>query len=363
MSALSAVGLRYVTDSQPGIRRRRSGRGFTYLDVDGKRVKDPAALARIRSIVIPPAWTDVWICPSAAGHIQATGRDARGRKQYRYHPDWHAVQGATKFDRLLVFGRSLPRLRRCVRRDLRQPGLPRDRVLALLVRLLDVTGLRVGNTEYARSNGSFGLTTLRNRHARVRGSRLQLTFRGKSGVVQRVEMDDRRLARLVKRCQELPGQELFCYVDDDGSVQSVESADVNENLRSATGEDFTAKDFRTWAGTLLAWQFLAREANGESSSRQRQRMIRQAVKHVAAALGNTSAVCRKFYIHPAVLDSFVGGEVGFEAVPASRGELKSAERSLLRFLKQVGRRARRRTGVRAPGLKRGDSVLPRTSSV
>lgn len=358
----SATELRYVTDATPGIRRRKSGRGFTYLDQDGKSVRDSSVLARIRSIVIPPAWTDVWICPSAAGHIQATGRDARGRKQYRYHPAWHDVRGATKFDRLLVFGRSLPRLRRRVRRDLRQPGLPRDRVLALLVRLLDATGLRVGNEEYARSNGSFGLTTLRNRHARVRGSRLQLTFRGKSGVVQQVEVDDRRLARLVKRCQELPGQELFCYLDDDGGVQSVESADVNEYLRRATGEDFTAKDFRTWAGTLLAWQFLTRAAGGGASLRQRERTIRKAVTHVASALGNTCAVCRKFYIHPAVLDAFAGGLSVIKAVPASPGELKSAERSLLRFLKHVGRQARRGAGVPAPGRKPGHSLLPRTSS-
>jgi DNA topoisomerase-1 len=227
--------------------------------------------------------------------------------------------------------------------------------------LLDATGLRVGNEEYARSNGSFGLTTLRNRHARVRGSRLQLTFRGKSGVVQQVEVDDRRLARLVKRCQELPGQELFCYVDDDGRVQSVESADVNEYLRRATGEDFTAKDFRTWAGTLLAWQVLSREGSQEEESQQRA--IREAVKHVASVLGNTIAVCRRFYIHPAVLEAFAGGPVGYEAVPASPGELKSAERSLLRFLKQVGRQARRRTGVRAPGRKRVNPVFPRTSSV
>jgi DNA topoisomerase-1 len=341
MSALPA-DLRYVTDARPGLRRRRFGRGFRYVGTDGKPVRDPAELARIRSLAIPPAWTNVWICPAPDGHLQATGRDARGRKQYRYHPRWHEIQGSTKFDRLLRFAKSLPRLRRSVRRDLRLSGLPRARVLALLVRLLDVTALRIGNDEYARSNGSFGLTTLRNRHARVNGSQVQLEFRGKSGVQQCVQIDDRRLARLVRRCQELPGQELFCYLDDENHVQSVESADVNDYVRRAAGEEFSAKDFRTWYGTLLAWEFLTRQPV-TPQLRSRQQTVRRAIAHVAEALGNTCAVCRKYYIHPALLDAFAAGTLP-RVVPAnctSPRELKSAECSLLHFLQRLEKTTRR----------------------
>jgi DNA topoisomerase-1 len=245
------AGLRYVSDAMPGIRRRRAGRGFTYAGTDGRRLTDRRVLARIRALAIPPAWTDVWICPIARGHLQATGRDARGRKQYRYHARWREVRDEAKYGRMVAFGQALPRIRRRVEADLALPGLPRERVLAAVVRLLEKTAVRVGNEEYARENRSFGLTTLRNRHAEVGTSRIRFRFRGKGGKETEVELNDRRLARIVARCQELPGQALFTYLDEDGEPRTVDSADVNEYLREISGEEFTAKDFRTWAGTVL----------------------------------------------------------------------------------------------------------------
>jgi DNA topoisomerase-1 len=306
--AARSAGLRYVSDDSPGIRRVRSGQGFRYLGPNGRPVRRRDTLARIRGIVIPPAWTDVWICPYSNGHIQATGRDARGRKQYRYHPRWTEVRDGTKYDRMIAFGLALPRLRIRVARDLRRHGLPREKMLATVVRLLEKTLIRVGNDEYAKANHSYGLTTLQDRHAQVNGSTVRFRFRGKGGIERDVAVTDRRLARIVRRCQELPGQELLQYLDDDGRVRDVTSTDVNDYVRDATGMDFTAKDFRTWAGTVLAAQTLVGLDAGDAPS-QSKRKIAQAVAAVAERLGNTKAVCRKCYIHPAVFDAYVDGSL------------------------------------------------------
>jgi DNA topoisomerase I len=303
--AAREAGLRYVSDDGPGIRRRRAGRGFVYLDPAGDRVDDPETLARIKSIVIPPAWTDVWICPNARGHLQATGRDARERKQYRYHPRWRTVRDETKFGRMLDFGRALPAIRERIEADLALPGLPRQKVLATVARLLEATLIRVGNLEYARENGSYGLTTMRDQHVNVFGSRLRFRFRAKGGKPVVVDLTDRRLATVVKRCQDLPGQELFQYVDDDGGIGTADSADVNGYLRDITGQDFTAKDFRTWAGSVLAAEALA-EGPGFRSEGEAKARIADAVKGVANRLGNTPAVCRACYVHPRVIESFSG---------------------------------------------------------
>ncbi|HEY3107493.1 MAG TPA: DNA topoisomerase IB [Chloroflexota bacterium] len=301
-----AAGLRYVADTTPGIRRRRAGRTFSYLDVDGQPIRDRDTLARIRSLAIPPAWTDVWICPSPRGHIQATGRDARGRKQYRYHPRWQQTRDETKFGRMLAFGQALPLIRRRVEQDLARPGLPREKVLAAVVRLLEATLIRVGNDEYARQNRSFGLTTLKNRHVKVEGSTLRFRFRGKSGVSREVGLRDRRLAGVVGRCQELPGQELLQYVDEEGQTRDVGSADVNDYLRAIAGDEFTAKDFRTWAGTVLAAQALEELESFDSQAQAKKNVVR-AIEKVAERLGNTPSVCRKCYVHPAVIESYLEG--------------------------------------------------------
>jgi DNA topoisomerase-1 len=300
----AAAGLRYVTDALPGIRRQRRGKRFAYVDADGAPLRDPQALARIGSLVIPPAWADVWICPIGHGHLQVTARDARGRKQYRYHERWREVRDGTKFDRLAGFGRALPALRARVAADLALPGLPRAKVLATVVRLMDATSIRVGNGRYARDNGSFGATTLRNEHVRVDGAEVRLCFRGKSGKVQRVALADARLARIVRRCRELPGYELFQYVDDDGAVRAIDAADVNDYLRAAAGDGFTAKDLRTWAGTVLAAAVL-RECAPPASAAEARRSVARAVEAVAAQLGNTPAICRKCYVHPAVVQAYV----------------------------------------------------------
>jgi DNA topoisomerase I len=304
--AADLADLRYVNDEEPGITREVRGTRITYRDAEGRVVRDRTTLARIRALVIPPAWTDVWICPRPDGHIQATGRDARRRKQYRYHPRWQQVRDAAKYGRLLAFGRALPALRRRVMRDLQAPPLSRERVLATVVRLLETTLIRVGNEEYARANRSFGLTTLRTRHVTVTQDRLRFRFRAKSGVWQEVELQDARLARTVKRCQDLPGQVLFQYVDADGTRQRVTSEDVNAYLREATGDAFTAKDFRTWAGTVLAAAAL-QELDQVDTSTGRKKKITKAVDAVARQLGNTKAVCRRCYIHPAVLEHYLDG--------------------------------------------------------
>jgi DNA topoisomerase-1 len=298
------AGLRYTTDSGPGIRRKRNGSGFVYTGVDGRPVRDPAELRRIRSLVIPPAWTDVWICPDARGHLQATGRDARGRKQYRYHPRWREVRDETKYDRLIGFAQALPVIRRHTAQDLRKRGLAREKVLATVVQLLEKTLIRVGNDEYAKQNRSFGLTTLRDGHVDVKGERVRFSFRGKSGVEHEVDLADRRLARVVRQCRDLPGYELFQYVDEDGKRQTIGSEEVNAYLKEITGQDYTSKDFRTWAGTVLAAELLRVGTPFESDGEAKKNIVR-AVESVALRLGNTKAVCRKCYIHPAVLDSYL----------------------------------------------------------
>ena len=306
-----AAGLRYVRDDTPGIRRRRAGRGFVYVGPDGVRVRDAETLDRIRRLAIPPAWRDVWICPLAHGHLQASGRDARGRKQYRYHARWRTARDETKYARMIAFAHVLPAVRRRVAEDLTRPGLPREKVLAAVVRLLETTFIRVGNEEYARANGSFGLTTLRTRHVEIDGHTLTFEFRGKSGRAHRVNVNDRRLARVVANCQDLPGQELFQYVDADGTRGVVDSGDVNAYLREASGADFTAKDFRTWAGTVLASVALAKLASAASRGTRTalRRDVVRAVEEVSDALGNTPAICRKGYIHPAVIDSYLAGRL------------------------------------------------------
>ena len=302
------AGLRYVTDAEPGIRRRRAGRGFIYVLTDGSRLTDTAKAEWIRSLAIPPAWTDVWICRSRLGHLQATGRDSRGRKQYRYHPRWRAERDSAKYGRMISFGRALPHIRRRVDRDLRRSGLPRERVLAAVVRLLEKTGLRVGNEEYARDNESFGLTTLRDRHARIGSPRIRFRFRGKGGKTREVEISDARLARIVGRCQDLPGQELFQFKGADGERQTISSDDVNAYLRTITGRDITAKDFRTWAGTMLAAKALAEIGPAQSATQGRRNVVR-AVEQVATWLRNTPAVSRRAYVHPDVIDAYRQGDV------------------------------------------------------
>lgn len=340
MEAARAAGLRYVSDAEPGIRRRRVGHGFRYFDADGRVIRDPDTLARIRALVIPPAWQEVWISAREDGHVQATGRDARRRKQYRYHPGWRAVRDESKYGRLADFAAALPRIRRRVTRDLGQPGLPREKVLATVVRLLERTFIRIGNAEYARENESFGLTTLRERQVQVDGARLRFRFRGKSGVPHEVALTDRRLARIVQRMQELPGEELFQYVDDEGMTRPIGSADVNDYLRSIAGADFTSKDFRTWAGTLLCARAL-RALPPPASATAGRRHVAQAIEAAAQRLRNTRAVCRKCYVHPAVIESYLAGYL-HEAMIG-----RSEEAALIRLLK-----ARRRNGARAPQARR-----------
>ncbi len=306
-------GLRYVCDDAPAIRRRRAGKGFIYFDARGRRVADAVVLKRIRSLVIPPAWTDVWICAAADGHIQATGRDAKGRKQYRYHADYREAREQSKYEHLVEFAEALPRLRTRVAEHMSLRGLPREKVLATVVHLLETTLIRVGNDEYAKANESYGLTTLKSKHVAVEGSEVRFRFIGKSGKQWSLAMRDRRVARIIRACQELPGQDLLQYFDDDKELRAVSSGDVNAYLREITGRDITAKDFRTWAGTVLMARFLGASGQFESETKAK-RAISAAVKQVAAALGNTAAVCRKSYIHPAVTGAYLGGGFALEAV-------------------------------------------------
>jgi len=333
-----AAGLRYVTDTMPGIERKRAGKGFTYVRPDGTRLTDRKEIARIRALAIPPAYTDVWICPYPNGHIQATGRDARGRKQYRYHPRWREVRDETKFGRMLDFTRVLPAIRAQVERDLSRPGLSREKVLATVVSLLECTGIRVGNNEYARANRSFGLTTLRNRHVEISGSKLRFQFRGKSGKIHDVVLTDRRLARIVARCQAIPGETLFQYEDENGVRQTVDSADVNSYLRQIAGQDFTAKDFRTWSGTLLAVAAL-QELGPAASEREAKSVVLQAIDKVAGQLNNTRAVCRKYYVHPAVFEAYLAGTMmaglgngTAKAAAEAAAGLSDEERAVVRLL-------------------------------
>ena len=309
------AGLRHCSDARPGITRRRSGRGFSYRGPDGAPIRDEETLARIRAIAIPPAWTDVWICPHPNGHLQATGRDARGRKQYRYHARYRARRDDAKFERLIAFARALPAIREQVERDLARPGLPREKVLAAVVRLLELTLIRVGNDEYARLNRSFGLTTLRDRHATIAGSAVRFRFRGKSGRVHEVGLRDRRLAGVVRRCRDLPGQELFQYVDEAGEARDIASDDVNGYL-GTIAPGVTAKDFRTWAGTVLAWRALRSLGRGRTD-REKQRNVSAAIQATAEGLGNTAAVARSAYVHPAVVDAYLDGRIAAALVQAA----------------------------------------------
>lgn len=308
VASAKAAGLRYVLDTLPGIRRRRAGSGFYYLAPDSTVIREDT-LRRIKALAIPPAWTDVWICPDPRGHLQATGRDAKGRKQYRYHPHWQQVRDAVKYGRMVAFGEALPRIRERIDRDLAQPGIPREKVLATVVWLLENTLIRIGNDEYRRENSSFGLTTLRDGHVEVQGPTLKFEFRGKGGKCYSVKITSPRLARVVKRCQEIPGHELFQYLDEKGERHAVESGDVNDYLREIGGGDFTAKDFRTWAGTVLAARCL-RDCEPCTSERQCKQEIARAIEQVAQRLGNTPAVCRRCYIHPAVIDAYRQGYLG-----------------------------------------------------
>jgi DNA topoisomerase I len=303
-----AARLRYVSDAEPGIRRVRNGQGFKYLDARDRSVTDEHTLHRIRSLVIPPAWTDVWITPHENGHIQAIGRDARGRKQFRYHARWREVRDQSKYEKVIAFAKALPMMRTTIQRDLRRPGLSRRKVLAGVVSLLEKTLIRIGNDEYARQNNHYGLTTIRDKHAKVNGSTIKFRFVGKSGIDRSVELDSPTLAKIVKKCQDLPGQELFAYIDDDGRQRDVKSSDVNEYLREISGEDFTAKDFRTWAGTVLAASAL-REFETFDSKTQAKKNLVAAIERVAERLGNTRSVCKKCYIHPAILDTYLDGSL------------------------------------------------------
>ena len=333
------AGLRYVSDDQPGYGRKAKGDGFEYFDTDGKQIRDEQRILRINRLAIPPAYTDVWICPSPNGHLQATGRDARRRKQYRYHERWRAERDENKYARMIVFADALPKIRRRVRKDMALPDLPREKVLATVVELLERTFIRVGNEEYARDNKSFGLTTLRNRHVEVKGATVHFSFRGKSGINHEIPIQDRRIAKIVRKLTDLPGQELFQYVDAAEVRHDVTSQDVNDYLKEITGENFTAKDFRTWAGTVLAAMALNAQEPFETKA-QAKKNIKTAIGAVAKMLGNTPAVCRKCYVHPAVLETYLDGELieGLKRITEKTlGEkldvLRSDEAAVLSFLR------------------------------
>lgn len=304
VAAAKSAGLRYVSDAIPGFRREKRGQSFAYYNTDGKPIEDEAVLSRIKSLAIPPAYVDVWICPVENGHLQATARDARGRKQYRYHKRWREVRDETKYGKMIAFAEHLPKIRSHIEADLALEGLPREKVLATIVQLLETTAIRIGNDEYAKENNSFGLTTLRNKHAKISGSLVRFSFRGKSGVAHAVDLRDRRLARIIRQCQDLPGQQLFEYVDDNGETHAVDSSDVNEYIRSISSGDFSAKDFRTWAGTVTCATLLAQKHEAETET-ERKTYVASVIKDVAKRLGNTPAVCRKCYVHPDVVESYM----------------------------------------------------------
>ena len=324
VEAARSAGLHYTSDLRPGIRRKRAGKGFSYVDSEGRVIRDRTTLARLRRLAIPPAWTEVWISPDPLGHIQATGRDQRRRKQYRYHELWHRVRDENKYGRMLEFAKALPRIRSRAAADLALPGLPREKVLAAVVGLLEKTLIRVGNEEYARENSSFGLTTMRRRHVTVSGSRIAFRFRGKSGIAHEVKIVDRRLARVVARCEELPGQDLFQYTGDDGVHRSIGSEDVNAYLREISGSDFTAKDFRTWAGTVLAARALQEIASFDGEAQAKKNVV-QAIESVAKRLGNTRAICRKCYVHPAIIDAYLDGSMVTTLRQRTEEELKDLD--------------------------------------
>jgi DNA topoisomerase-1 len=325
--AAETAGLRYVSDEEPGIRRKKSGKGFTYTGPDGKTVADKATLERIKSLVIPPAYTDVWICAKASGHIQATGRDAKGRKQYRYHPAFREVRESTKYEHMLEFAKGLPAIRKTIDEHMSLRGLPREKVLATVVHLLENTLIRVGNSDYVKQNKSYGLTTLRDPHVKVEGGELRFQFKGKSGKTWRLKVKDRRIAKIVKACQDLPGQDLFQYLDENGERQSITSADVNAYLKEITGAEITAKDFRTWAGTVLAALALA-EFEAFDSDAKAKKNIRAAIEKVSARLGNTPSICRKCYVHPEVFASYLDGGLLLDIKEEIEAELREDLSSL-----------------------------------
>ncbi|WP_112873130.1 DNA topoisomerase IB [Paracoccus endophyticus] len=336
--AAESVGLVYVTDADPGITRRRTGKGFSFRDPEGRTIRDKAVLARAKALAIPPAWTDVWICPDPDGHIQATGRDAKGRKQYRYHPRFREVRDSTKYERMLDFAAALPGLRARVDADMARPGMSREKVLATVVHLLETTMIRVGNADYARQNKSHGLTTLKDRHVKVAGSEVRFSFKGKSGKHWTLDVQDRRVARIVKASQDLPGQHLFQYLDDEGQQRVVTSGDVNAYLRDITGRDITAKDFRTWTGTVLAALALAEYEAADSEAAAR-RNVREAIERVAARLGNTPTICRKCYVHPAVIETYLSDDLVLDlreeiADDLDEPALRPEERRVLTFLQE-----------------------------
>jgi DNA topoisomerase-1 len=338
MDAAEEAGLRYVSDDRPGYTRKAKGEDFEWFDADGKPIRDEQRLLRIKRLAIPPAWTDVWICPAANGHIQATGRDARCRKQYLYHDRWREVRDENKYDRIISFGKALPKIRRQVAKDLKLPGLPRNKVLATVVQLLESTFIRIGNEEYARENKSFGLTTMKDRHVEVKGAKLRFRFRGKSGREHEIDVTDRRTAKIISKLQDLPGQDLFQNLDDDGKRCEISSQDVNEYLREITGEDFSAKDFRTWAGTMLTAVGLNAQEKFETK-KQAKSNINTAIKAVAKILGNTPAICRKCYVHPAVLETYLDQKsidglkaMTEDALEKEDVDLRSSEAAVLKFL-------------------------------
>jgi DNA topoisomerase-1 len=349
VAVAKSAGLRYVHEDDPGIRRKRDGDGFTYLDPKGHTIRDAETLDRIRKLAIPPAYEDVWICADPQGHIQATGRDAKGRKQYRYHPDWSAVRGETKFQHMAAFGRALPKIRARVDADLRKHDLSHDKVVATVVRLLELTLIRVGNDQYAKENKSFGLTTLRNRHVKSEGAALKFEFKGKSGVMHKTGVQDRRLVRVIKALQAMPGQRLFQYVDDAGERRAVGSHDVNAYLQEITGEHFTAKDFRTWAGTIAAAKALAMQPRPGGKT-EAKRLTNLCVKATAGLLGNTPAVCRSAYIHPAVLDAFAE-----QGLPKSfaKAEGDRYEKAVLKFLDALAKASQEPSDAHARARSRG----------
>ncbi len=339
IDAAEEAGLRYVSDDRPGYTRKAKGDDFDWLDADGEPIRDEQRLLRIKRLAIPPAWTEVWVSPLANGHIQATGRDARGRKQYVYHDRWREVRDENKYDRIISFGKTLPKIRRRIARDLKLPGLPRNKVLATVVQLLERTFIRIGNEEYARENKSFGLTTMKDRHVEVKGAKLRFRFRGKSGREHEVDVTDGRIANIISKLQDLPGQDLFQYVDHDGKVRDITSQDVNEYLREITGEDFSAKDFRTWAGTVLIAIALNAQEQFETP-KQAKSNINTAIKAVAKILGNTPAICRKCYVHPAVLENYLDQksidglkQTTEDALEKEDVDLRSSETAILKFLK------------------------------
>jgi len=336
VASAKAAGLRYVTDDIPGITRRLRGKHFTFVDAAGRTITDKAEIARIRALAVPPAYTNVWICPIPNGHLQATGRDARGRKQYRYHKRWRELRDETKFDRMVAFAQALPKVRKRVEEDVKREGMPREKVLAAIVRLLEGTSIRIGNDEYARDNQSYGLTTIENRHVKVKGPTVRFSFRGKSGVQHAIDFQDRRLAKIVRQCQDLPGQQLFGYLDAEGEPHDVGSSDVNDYIREIAGDDFSAKDFRTWAGTVSCALLLAELEDGaEASTAERKQHVAGILKDVALRLGNTPAVCRKCYVHPHVIDAYMeNGAIGKIASTKTRTGLLSEERFVLNLLRR-----------------------------